>query len=99
MSDWLIDFPCVLIDCFTVFRWLIDWCNSDQSLVEEQKKERSSSVSILRLLEDTFRMAIMAAFPDLTSPLVLITQSTKSADYQCNSAMQIAGVSHHFDLC
>ncbi|PVD34867.1 hypothetical protein C0Q70_06146 [Pomacea canaliculata] len=59
-------------------------------LQEEHLRERSCSVSVQCMLEDVFRMAIMSAFPELESPAVMVTPSSKMADYQCNSAMSLA---------
>nr|KAG5698870.1 hypothetical protein BaRGS_019722 [Batillaria attramentaria] len=42
------------------------------------------------MLEDVFRITITAAFPDLENPPVLVTPSSKMADFQCNSAMSLA---------
>lgn len=40
-----------------------------------------------------FTAAIAAAFPDLASPPpAVVTVSAKGGDYQCNSAMQVAGL-------
>ena len=66
-----------------------------QFLVEEQSKERTGSLSIQRMLEDVFRLAITSAFPQLANPPVLVTPSAKMADYQCNSAMSLAQVLDH----
>ena len=51
-------------------------------------------ISLKASVEDIFREAINSAVPELLSPPVAITASTKEAfgEYQCNSAMNIAGV-------
>lgn len=48
-------------------------------------------ISILSHLNEVFATAVRAAYPTLTNPPVVITESTKAAfgDYQCNSAMPI----------
>ena len=63
-----------------------------QFLTEEQSKQWSGAVSLQRMLEDVFRLAITSAFPQLDNPPVLVTPSAKMADYQCNSAMSLAQV-------
>ena len=58
---------------------------------------KSSNVmtSLLHSVEDLFRSAITTSYPSLATPPVMVTASTndKFGDYQCNSAMGIAGVS------
>lgn len=49
-------------------------------------------ISISSLVEDVFGLAICKAFPDVDNPPVMIQGSSKFADYQCNSAMNIAKV-------
>ena len=51
------------------------------------------SVNVVGELSGVFEAAIKAAFPALETHPVAITPSTKAGDYQCNSAMTIAGVS------
>ena len=75
-----------------VFTWTPWTVSLLQFLLEEQSKQRSGSVSLQRMLEDVFRLAITAAFPQLDNPPVLVTPSAKMADYQCNSAMSLAQV-------
>ncbi|KAL8617042.1 hypothetical protein ACOMHN_014213 [Nucella lapillus] len=59
-------------------------------VMEEQSKQRTGAISMQRMLEDVFRLAITSAFPQLDNPPVLLTPSAKTADYQCNSAMSLA---------
>lgn len=49
-------------------------------------------ISISSLVEDVFGLAIRKAFPDVDNPPVMIQGSSKFADYQCNSAMNIAKI-------
>lgn len=74
------------------FYFLSSFHSLFQFLQEEHLRERSCSVSVQCMLEDVFRMAIMSAFPELESPAVMVTPSSKMADYQCNSAMSLAQV-------
>ena len=51
-------------------------------------------ISMIDSLTSVFKQAIYSAVPELPDPPVAITPSTKEnfGDYQCNSAMNIAGV-------
>ena len=51
--------------------------------------------NILGIVSNVFEYAIKTAFPDIPDPPINVTVSTKIefGDYQCNSAMAIAGVS------
>lgn len=50
-------------------------------------------ISIRGHLVAIFTAAIATAFPDLPSPPpAVVTVSAKGGDYQCNSAMQVAGL-------
>ena len=61
----------------------------------EEGKSGRYMVSVLDRLTDMFQAAIKKAFPGLLNPPVAVTPSTKEnfGDYQCNSAMGLAGVS------
>lgn len=51
-------------------------------------------------LQDIFGDAIDVAYPDLENPPLVVTpsQQAKFGDYQCNSPMAMAQVSHLFFL-
>ncbi|CAL1526025.1 unnamed protein product, partial [Lymnaea stagnalis] len=59
-------------------------------LAEEEKRVRDYALDIRGIVEDVFKYAISAAFPELADPTILVVPSTKFDDYQCNSAMPIA---------
>ena len=61
----------------------------------EEAKSVDCMPSIVDDLEAVFNKVISQAYPDLKKPPVMITPSTqeKFGDYQCNSAMALAGVS------
>nr|XP_033783190.1 arginine--tRNA ligase, cytoplasmic isoform X1 [Geotrypetes seraphini]XP_033783191.1 arginine--tRNA ligase, cytoplasmic isoform X1 [Geotrypetes seraphini] len=63
-----------------------------KSLEEERKKSTKAMININKCLQDIFRNAIKAAFPELENPplAVTVSQQPKFGDYQCNSAMSIA---------
>ena len=56
--------------------------------------------SLLHDVEAVFGAAISAAYPALPGATLMVTASTnpKFGDYQCNSAMAIAGVSKLYAL-
>jgi arginyl-tRNA synthetase len=47
-------------------------------------------ISILGHLKEVFGLAINAAYPNLPNASVIITETKKQGDYQCNSAMSIS---------
>ena len=59
--------------------------------MEEESKSGNYMVSVQGALVDLFSQAMRSAFPDLPDPPVVLTVG-KFADYQCNSAMNIAAV-------
>ena len=63
-----------------------------QSVAAEKSRKPENMVSISTIVEDVFGMAIRKAFPDIDNLPVMIQSSSKFADYQCNSAMNIAKV-------
>jgi arginyl-tRNA synthetase len=46
-------------------------------------------ISILKHLSEVFTIAIRSAYPSLSSAPIVIAESSKAGDYQCNSAMPI----------
>nr|XP_033783192.1 arginine--tRNA ligase, cytoplasmic isoform X2 [Geotrypetes seraphini] len=71
---------------------MCDYQMEIQSLEEERKKSTKAMININKCLQDIFRNAIKAAFPELENPplAVTVSQQPKFGDYQCNSAMSIA---------
>uniref|UniRef100_A0A8C0H2C5 Arginine--tRNA ligase, cytoplasmic n=1 Tax=Chelonoidis abingdonii TaxID=106734 RepID=A0A8C0H2C5_CHEAB len=62
-----------------------------KSLQEERNKSVKSMININSRIQEIFRDAIKAAYPDLENPPLAVTpsQQPKFGDYQCNSAMSI----------
>uniref|UniRef100_A0A8C4Y6P9 Arginine--tRNA ligase, cytoplasmic n=1 Tax=Gopherus evgoodei TaxID=1825980 RepID=A0A8C4Y6P9_9SAUR len=62
-----------------------------KSLQEERNKSVKSMININSRIQEIFRDAIKAAYPDLEKPPLAVTpsQQPKFGDYQCNSAMSI----------
>ncbi|XP_039340639.1 arginine--tRNA ligase, cytoplasmic-like [Mauremys reevesii] len=62
-----------------------------KSLQEERNKSVKSMININIRIQEIFRDAIKAAYPDLENPPLAVTpsQQPKFGDYQCNSAMSI----------
>nr|XP_022324296.1 arginine--tRNA ligase, cytoplasmic-like [Crassostrea virginica] len=63
-----------------------------RSVAAEKSRKPENMVSISTIVEDVFGMAIRKAFPDIDNPPVMIQRSSKFADYQCNSAMNLAKI-------
>ncbi|XP_042526159.1 arginine--tRNA ligase, cytoplasmic isoform X1 [Dipodomys spectabilis] len=63
-----------------------------KSLQAERNRPTKNMINIHSRLQDVFRCAIRAAYPDLESPPLVVTpsQQPKFGDYQCNSAMGIS---------
>ncbi|XP_048193302.1 arginine--tRNA ligase, cytoplasmic [Perognathus longimembris pacificus] len=63
-----------------------------KSLQAERSRPTKSMININSRLQDVFRCAIRAAYPDLDNPPLIVTpsQQPKFGDYQCNSAMGIS---------
>ncbi|XP_062570274.1 arginine--tRNA ligase, cytoplasmic-like [Saccostrea cucullata] len=61
-----------------------------RSISAEKSRKPDYMVSIGTMVEDVFGLAIRKAFPDLDNPPVMIQGSSKFADYQCNSALNLA---------
>ncbi|XP_026541098.1 arginine--tRNA ligase, cytoplasmic [Notechis scutatus] len=67
-----------------------------KSLQEERHREKSfkGMININHRIQEIFKAAIKAAYPDLENPPLAVTPSQQSrfGDYQCNSAMSISQV-------
>ncbi|XP_070161394.1 arginine--tRNA ligase, cytoplasmic [Polyergus mexicanus] len=60
---------------------------------------QNNVISINNTLREIFRKAIIAAYPDVLNPPIIVTISSNSkfGDYQCNSAMPLAQQLSSFD--
>ncbi|XP_070790223.1 arginine--tRNA ligase, cytoplasmic [Pituophis catenifer annectens] len=67
-----------------------------KSLQEERRREKSfkGMININHRIQEIFKAAIKAAYPDLENPPLAVTPSQQSrfGDYQCNSAMSISQI-------
>ncbi|XP_061183616.1 arginine--tRNA ligase, cytoplasmic-like [Saccostrea echinata] len=63
-----------------------------RSITAEKSRKPDYMVSICTIVEDVFGMAIRKAFPNIDNPPVMIQGSSKFADYQCNSALNLAKI-------